>query len=403
MKKITTIAALAFAALQGYAQIGLGRTTPMMGWASWNHFQTDISDAIIKGEADALVSSGLKDAGYQFINIDDSYYLGRDKNGNILPDKTKFPHGLKDVADYIHSKGLKAGIYTDAGISTCAAQWSKDTANHAEGIYGHEAQDLTLFLKTWGYDFLKVDWCGGLAMKLDEQLRYTQIAEHMKKIKPEAILNICRWQFPGKWAPLVAGSWRISGDISNNFASILKIIDLNVDLWKYCTPGHFNDMDMLQVGRGMGYEEDKSHFSMWCILNSPLLLGNDLRNMSKETLSIISNKEVIALNQDPFCYQARRLHVKDSVQVWARPLVSASSGEVAVALLNTGNTSATFRLNVDSLGINVQKGYIVRDLWKHQNQPSSKASEQQYGLPPHGTIVLKITGVAVPFNVFEKG
>lgn len=393
---------LVFGLFHANAQLGSGHTTPMMGWSSWNNFSVNINERLIEDEADAMVTSGLKDAGYQFINIDDGYFGGRDKNGNLQANKAKFPHGMKALADYVHSKGLKAGMYTDAGINTCGSLWAGDTINNASGIFGHDEQDLTLFLKTWGYDFLKVDWCGGKSLKLDEQLRYTQISEAMQKIKPEAIMNICRWEFPGKWAPLVAGSWRISGDIYNSFSSVLNIINLNADYWKYCSRGHFNDMDMLEVGRGMAYEEDKTHFSMWCMLNSPLMLSNDLRHISKETLSILINKEIIALDQDALCYQARKLAVKDSVQIWAKPLASVISGEVAVALMNTSNTKTSAVLNIDSIGINSQKGYVIRDLWKHQDDALSKDASRKFTIPPHGTVVLKITGTSVPFNIFEN-
>jgi len=393
---------ISFCLLRADAQTAKNTGLPMMGWSSWNNFSTNINEALIKEEADAMVSSGLKDAGYSFINIDDGYYDGRDKAGNLQYDKVKFPGGMKALADYIHSKGLKAGMYTDAGLNTCGSIWNVDTVNNGSGIYGHEEQDLTLFLKTWGYDFLKVDWCGGKTLNLDEQLRYTRIAELMKQIKPEAIMNICRWEFPGKWATILVGSWRIGNDISNRFSSVLYEINQSADLWKYCTRGHFNDMDMLEVGRGMTYEEDKSHFSMWCMMNSPLILGNDLRHMSKETLSILTNKEVIALNQDLFCYQARKLAVEDSVQIWAKPLVSAVSGDVAVALLNTGNTATSAILNIDSIGIDAQKGYVMRDLWQHQDLPFSKEANKKFTIPPHGVVVLKITGVSIPFNVFEK-
>ncbi|NIG53847.1 glycoside hydrolase family 27 protein [Chitinophaga sp. Cy-1792] len=376
--------------------------TPIMGWASWNNFRVNINEKIIREEADAMVRSGLKDAGYNYINVDDGFFGGRNEKGELLHNRQRFPGGMKQLSDYIHSKGLKAGIYAEAGVNTCASIWDADTIGSGSGLYGHDEKDLTTLLKTWGYDFLKVDWCGGKDLGLDEQLRYTQISDWIKRIKPEVVFNICRWQFPGKWAPLVGDSWRISGDINNDFASILRIINLNADLWKYCSPGHFNDMDMLQVGRGMSFEEDKSHFSMWCILNSPLLLGNDLRKISKETLSIITNKEVIALNQDPLCYQARKFSDTLGVQVWAKPLVSVMSGAVGVALLNTSNAPVTAELNIAAVGLNPDKPFVVRDLWKHKDTKGSRNKKLVYELPAHGVVVLKVSGSSVPFNVFTK-
>lgn len=376
--------------------------TPIMGWASWNNFRVHINEQLIREQADAMVQSGLKQAGYQYLNIDDGFFGGRNEKGALLHNTQRFPGGMKRLSDYIHSKGLKAGIYAEAGVNTCASIWDQDTIGSGSGLYGHDEQDLTLLLKTWGYDFLKVDWCGGKDLGLDEQLRYTQISNWIKSIKPEVVFNICRWQFPGKWAPLVADSWRISGDIDNHFASILRIIALNADLWPYCSPGHFNDMDMLQVGRGMTYEEDKSHFSMWCIMNSPLLLGNDLRKISPQTLSIITNKEVIALNQDPLCYQARKFRDTLGVQLWAKPLISVTSGQVAVALLNTTNAPAVAELDAEAVSLHPDKPVTARDLWKHEDTKVPNGKKMIYHLPPHGVIILKLTGSSMPFNVFTK-
>ncbi|WP_316794297.1 glycoside hydrolase family 27 protein [Pedobacter frigoris] len=376
--------------------------TPIMGWSSWNNFRVAIDEGIIKAQADVMASTALKEAGYQFVNIDDGFFGGRDANGGLLTHPGKFPSGMKSLADYIHKKGLKAGIYSDAGINTCASMWDRDTIGVGSGLYGHDEQDLTLMLKTWGYDFIKVDWCGGEKLKLDEELRYTQIANRIKTINSKALFNICRWQFPGKWAIEIADSWRISGDINNTFASILHIIDKNADLWKYSSPGHVNDMDMLQVGRGMSEEEDRSHFTMWCIMNSPLLLGNDLRTMTKQTLELVTNKEVVALNQDRLGYQARRLQKAGELEIWAKPLISTMSGQVGVALLNRSDKPATIILDIDAIGIASGKGYQIRDLWKHKTYEFTKAQTESYEVPAHGIITLKITGKSKPFNVFQS-
>lgn len=376
--------------------------TPMMGWSSWNNFRVDINEQVMKAQADAMVLTGLKKAGYNFINMDDGFFGGRNEKGELLVHARRFPSGMKALADYIHNKGLKAGIYSDAGINTCASIWDKDTIGVGSGLYGHDEQDLTLMLKTWGYDFIKVDWCGGEKLGLDEQMRYTQIANHLKKIKKEALFNICRWQFPGNWAIEIADSWRISGDINNKFESILNIIDKNAELWKYSSPGHVNDMDMLQVGRGMSYEEDKSHFSMWAMMNSPLLLGNDLRTISKETLELVTNAEVIALNQDRLGYQARRLKKSGELEIWAKPLVSTMSGVVAVALLNRSDQTASVDLDLESLGFDLRHQYTIRDLWKHKDGPATQAKTERFELPAHGVITLKIKGKLTPFNPFQS-
>lgn len=375
--------------------------TPIMGWSSWNNFHVDINEQLIREQADYMVSSGMKEAGYTYINIDDGFFGGRDKNGRLLAHPGRFPNGMKALSDYIHSKGLKAGIYSDAGINTCASYWDKDTIGAGMGLYGHEASDLHMLLREWNYDFIKVDWCGGEWLGLDEQTRYTLISGLIRQIRPDVVYNVCRWQFPGEWVVPIADSWRISGDISNSFESVMHIVDLNANLWKHASPGHVNDMDMLQVGRGMSYDEDKTHFSMWCMMNSPLLAGNDLRNMSKETISVLTNKEMIAINQDPLVYQARRIAGKDGLEVWAKPLVSTMSGQIAVALLNRSSETSTIRFYPDSVGLHTEKGYQMRDLWDNKDYPRSNATEVSFSVPPHGIVVLRLTGIARPYNRFQ--
>lgn len=351
-----------------------------------------------------MVASGLKEVGYAYINIDDGFFGGRDENGNFLHHKQRFPNGMKSLADYIHAKGLKAGIYSDAGSNTCASYWYADTIGTGMGLYGHDEQDLNLFLNEWKYDFIKIDWCGGESMGLDEELRYTAIGKIIRAINPDAKYNVCRWKFPGKWVTQVADSWRISGDIDNTFWSILSIIDLNADLWMYASKGHYNDMDMLQVGRGMTYEEDKTHFTMWCMMHSPLLLGNDLTTISKETMEIITNKEIIALNQSSYVYQARRVMDYGELEVWAKPLVSTLSGEVAVALLNRSENTASISFDLESVGLNPLEEITVKDLWTKQTVPSALQNTISREVPAHGVVVLQIKGKSLPFNVFqEKG
>jgi len=222
------------------------------------------------------------------------------------------------------------------------------------------------------------------------------------KIKPNTIYNVCRWKFPGEWVTKIANSWRVSGDIRNNFNSLLRIIDLNTNLAKYASPGHVNDMDILQVGRGMTYEEDKAHFSMWCMLNSPLLAGNDLRSMSDETLSILTNKEVIALNQDELVYQARLIKNQNGLQVWAKPLHNFKSGEIAVALLNRTKEKQKIVLDLKEAGIGSQKGYQIRDLWKKTDLPESSKSTIDFMVELHGIVVLKIRGNFKANNFFSS-
>ncbi len=375
--------------------------TPIMGWSSWNNFHAGINEQIIKGQADAMVSSGMQAAGYRYVNVDDGFFGGRDKEGNLMAHPTRFPGGMRAVSDYIHSKGLKAGIYSDAGINTCASHWDKDTVGVGMGLRGHEAQDLKRLLQDWNYDFIKVDWCGGDWLGLNEQTQYTLIGNLIRQIRPDVVYNICRWQFPGEWAVPLADSWRISGDIANNFASVMHIVDQSAGLWKHASPGHVNDMDMLQVGRGMSYEVDKTHFSMWCMLSSPLLVGNDLRNMTPQTITILTNEELIAINQDRLVYQARRLADSGDLEVWAKPLQSTMSGEVAVALLNRSAKAADISFRPDSVGLEAAKGYTMRELWAKTNYTTSTKKEVFHTVPAHGVVVLRLAGTSRPFNVFQ--
>lgn len=357
---------------------------PVMGWSSWNHFRINISEEMIKGQADAMISSGLYDAGYRFINIDDGYFLRRDSTGKLLSNDKKFPSGMKILTAYIHSKGLKAGIYTDAGKNTCGSIYDKDSNGLGVGIYGHIGHDCDLFFNQWKYDFIKVDWCGGEQQKLDEETEYTKIITAVKSIDSNIVFNICRWKFPGEWAIRKADSWRISGDIQENFVSILKIIDLNADLYKYASPGHYNDMDMLQVGRGMSYEEDKTHFSMWCMMNSPLLAGNDLRNMSKATTEILGNKELIAINQDIAFVQAQRILRNGDIEVWIKHL--SKGKQKVIAIMNRADKEQPFILNATKVGINPKTK--LRDLWQHKDL-GKMGNEKTFTIPKHGIVVLK--------------
>jgi hypothetical protein len=358
---------------------------PIMGWSSWNHFRIHIDEKIIREQADALIISGLYDAGYRFINIDDGYFAGRDAKDNLLVDSVKFPSGMKSLVDYIHAKGLKAGIYSDAGENTCGSIYDSDKNGVGVGLYGHLDQDCNKFFREWGFDFIKVDWCGGEKMNLDEKTEYLKIIRTVKAINPEIVFNICRWKFPGEWAIHEADSWRISGDIRNTFESILHIIDLDADLYRYASAGHYNDMDMLQVGRGMTYDEDKSHFSMWCMLNSPLLAGNDLRNMSEQTIEILTNKEIIALNQDEGFKQAVRIFKENDIEIWKKTL--GKNGESsALAILNRGNHPIEFSLTPQNSGL--RDNAYLRDLWRHSNI-GKLGKSQTFVIPTHGIIVLK--------------
>jgi hypothetical protein len=387
MKKIVTSLSFILATfflMLSYSIFAQKPKPPIIGWSSWNHFRVKINEQIIREQADVMLTSGLYKAGYRFINIDDGYFGGRDSSGKLFANPNKFPSGMQLLAAYIHSKGLKAGIYTDAGKNTCGFIYDKDSLGIGAGIYENIESDCKQFFNEWKYDFIKVDWCGGEKQNLDEQTEYTKIIDAVKTINKNLVFNVCRWKFPGEWAIKKADSWRISGDIRENFSSILKIIDLNADLYKYASPGHYNDMDMLQVGRGMSYEEDKTHFSMWCMMNSPLLAGNDLRNMTKETISILSNKELIAINQDITFVQAQRILKVGDVEIWGKRL--GKGKQKAIAIMNRSNKEQVYTLTASNAGINPKSR--VKDLWLNKKM-GRMGDEKIFTLPAHGIVVLK--------------
>lgn len=365
---------------------------PLMGWASWNHFHMDISDPIIRQQADALVSSGLKDAGYTYINIDDGFFDNRNADGSLRINAVKFPNGMKAVVNYIHSKGLKAGFYSEAGSNTCGSMYDNAKGGIGGGLYKHEQQDIDLFFKEWDFDFLKVDYCGGLDQRLDEETRYTAIRKAIDRTGISGIsLNVCRWQFPGTWVTRLADSWRIWTDIRPDWNKVCEIIDKNTYLAPYASPGHYNDMDMLEVGRGMSSDEDKAHFSMWCLLGSPLLLGNDLSNVSPSTMEIIANREIIAINQDiSGDVQGRLLSESGKgLQIWGKRLQGKQSALRAVVLLNRNNQPQTITVNWSMLDL--EGPAQVRDLWTHQDL-GELAEGYTAEVPAHGAVVLRVNG-----------
>ena len=378
---------------------------PLMGWASWNQFGPKIDEGVIKGQADAMVSSGLAAVGFQYINIDDGFFNKRYNDGILRIDSIKFPKGMKELADYIHSKRLKAGFYSEAGENTCGSQYSGQPGGVGGGMYGHDQQDADLFFKNWGFDFLKVDYCGGRVQKLDEKTRYTEIRKAIDNTGRDVNFNICRWQFPGTWVTTLSDSWRMSNDINftpgskAKWRSVIGIINQNKYLAQYASPGHYNDMDMLEVGRGMSFEEDKSHFTMWCILSSPLALGCDMTKMSGETKTILTNKEIIALNQDMAGLQAHLIYENDSVQIWAKNMKDRQSKEFAVAMLNLSARPAV--LSVRWKDLNIVGKATVRDLWSHADL-GSVDSVFSATVQGHGVSAIKVNAQKTKLKeVFE--
>ena len=342
---------------------------PIMGWSSWNAFLVDISEDIIKHQADLMVEKGLKDAGYQYINVDDGYFGKRNENGVMQANEKRFPNGMKPVADHIHSLGMKAGLYTDAGTRTCGSLWNKDSIGIGAGIYGHEPQDAQLYFGDWGFDFIKIDYCGGEVLGLDEKERYTSIRNSIDKVNKNVSINICRWAYPGTWAKDAATSWRISGDINAHWNSLKYVVGKNLYLSAYAGNGHYNDMDMMVVGfrnnsrvggNGLTPTEEEAHFGLWCIMSSPLLIGCDLEKMPDSSLELLKNKELIALNQDPLGLQAYVAQHENEGYVLVKDIEQKRGNVRAIALYNPSDTVCRFSVPFSSLefGGNVK----VRDL-----------------------------------------
>ena len=370
---------------------------PTMGWSSWNTYGVNINENLIKRQADAMVSKGLKDVGFDHINIDDGYFGGRDKtDGHLLIHKTRFPNGLKPIVEYIHSKGLKAGIYSDAGRNTCGSMFNGDATGKGVGLYEHDQQDADYFFNDCGFDFIKVDFCGGSYyhnedhLVLDEQQRYTAISQAIKNTgRSDVRMNACRWAYPGTWVSDVAFSWRTTGDINNSWGSVKDILAENLYLSAYCHDGHFNDMDMLEVGRSLSVEEDKTHFGMWCIMASPLLIGCDMTNIKSQTLTLLKNKELIALNQDPLYQQAYVAGLTNGCHILVKDIETQNGTKRAFALYNPNDDAraATIKFSqIDLAGkVQLRDVFQKKDLGDFENQ-------YEVTIPAHGTRIYVAEG-----------
>jgi alpha-galactosidase len=358
--------------------------TPPMGWNSWNKFHCNVSEDLIKGMADAMVSSGMKDAGYQYVVIDDCWQVSRDASGNIVADAQRFPSGIRALADYIHRKGLKFGIYSDAGVKTCAGR---------PGSQGHEYQDALQYAN-WGVDYLKYDWCN--TGKSNAEAAYSTMRDALAASGRPIVFSMCEWgsHQPWLWAKDIGNSWRTTGDISDCWEcdkkhglGFVQILDLQDGLESYAGPGHWNDPDMLEVGNGgMTATEYRSHFSFWCLLASPLMSGNDLRNMTPEIREILTNKEVIAINQDPLGMQGRRVSKRGDLDIWAKQL---KDGSRAVILLNRGASNADMSVSWEEIGYPAHISASVRDLWMNKDLGKSNGSFSAK-VVSHGVVMIKV-------------
>ena len=387
MKKLLVLAALLLmfsVANVNALDNGLAKTPPM-GWNSWNKFGCNVSEKLIKEMADAMVMSGMRDAGYVYLVIDDCWQVGRDAQGNILPDPQRFPSGMKALADYVHAKGLKFGIYSDAGTLTC----QKRPASR-----GYEFQDARQYA-AWGVDYLKYDWCSTSTQ--NAAASYAIMRDALLKAGRPIVFSICEWGTakPWLWARDVGNLWRTTGDIQDCWdckrdwggMGVVHILDLQDGLESYAGPGHWNDPDMLEVGNGgMTATEYRAHFSLWCLLSAPLMAGNDLRSMPAEIKEILTNREVIAIDQDALGLQGRRVKREGDREVWMKQL---ADGGRAVVLLNRGAKAAELSLSWTDLGYPPHLSARVRDLWtgKDLGQLSGNFSSE---VPSHGVVMVTV-------------
>ena len=357
---------------------GLAKTPPM-GWNSWNKFNRTVDDKAVRETADAMASNGMKDAGYLYVNIDDTWEGKRDANG-VLQSNEKFPD-MKALADYVHSKGLKIGIYSSPGPKTCAG---------FEGSFGHEEQDAKTWA-AWGFDYLKYDWCSASQVYDVRSLPavYAKMGEALLKSGRPIVYSLCQygWQDVGEWGAKAGGNlWRTTGDISDRWQSMMHIgFELQPGRENRAKVGHWNDPDMLEIGNGhMTDEEYRVHMSLWCLLAAPLLAGNDLRDMKKEILDILTNREVIAVDQDAKGEQAARVSKNGDLEVWEKQL---ADGAHAVGLFNLGGDAATVRANFSDLKLS--GSHAVRDLWAHADR--GKVTDHfEATVPSHGVVLVKI-------------
>ena len=360
--------------------------TPPMGWNSWNKFGCDVSEELIMRIADAMVSSGMHNAGYEYIVIDDCWQVDRDENGEIIVDKERFPHGMKYLADYIHSKGLKFGIYSCAGTKTCQGR---------PGGRGHEYQDARTYAR-WDVDYLKYDWC--YASSQDAKSSYTTMRDALYAAGRPVVFSLCEWgrSKPWEWAKDIGHLWRTTGDILDRWDAMLTIFEKQKKLAEYAGPGHWNDPDMLEVGNGgMTTEEYKTHFSLWCMLSAPLMAGNDLQNMTHETIEILTNEEIIALDQDTLCKQGFCYRDNGDYEIWIKKLVN---NEKAACLLNLSDEeknvqvdfSVLLKANDNYWSSEPYKleNYQVRDLWEHKTV-KLEGNTTYIKIPPHSVKVYR--------------
>lgn len=381
----------------GQKQEGLALTPPM-GWNSWNRFACDVDEQLIRETADAMAASGMKEAGYEYIVIDDCWHGERDSLGFIQPDPQRFPSGIKALADYVHSRGLKFGIYSDAGWQTCGGR---------PGSRGREFQDAQTYA-SWGVDYLKYDWCNTEGLKAEGA--YMTMRNALYATGRPIVFSICEWgdNQPWEWAQDIGHLWRTTGDIyacwdceydhgSWSSWGVMRILDMQEGLRQYAGPGHWNDPDMMEVGNGMSVNEDRAHFAMWCMLAAPLIAGNDLVNMSPETREILTNKEAIAINQDSLGIQGFRYSVQDSLELWFKPL---AKGDWAMCFLNRKNSPQEVNFDWEQQAISDtlanreldfgKEAYKIRDIWAKKNLGLTNGKALKAEVAAHDVLMLRL-------------
>lgn len=373
--------------------------TPPMGWNSWNQFGCRITEKLIMEAADAMVSSGMMDAGYEYIVIDDCWQTQRDSAGNIVADPKNFPSGIKALADYIHSKGLKFGIYSDGGMETCAGR---------PGSRGYEFQDARTYA-SWGIDYLKYDWCNSEGQNTEAS--YRLMSDALYKAGRPIVFSLCEWGStqPWLWGQNIGHLWRTTGDISDCFScesnwgslGVMQILDQQVKLRGYAGPGHWNDPDMLEVGNGgLNLTEAKAHFGMWCMLSAPLMAGNDLRKMSKEITEILTNDNVIAIDQDPLGRQALKWMDYGDLEIWLKPL---ANGDFAIGILNRSDQKIMFDKSLQlttydtdfkpkSYTYRIDGNYKIMDLWSGKQMGTTKDNFKTE-IESHGLVLLRLSNL----------
>lgn len=367
--------------------------TPPMGWNSWNKFGCDVSEQLIKEMADALVETGMKSVGYEYIVIDDCWQVGRDSTGNILADPERFPSGMESLANYLHERGLKFGIYSCAGSKTCQGR---------PGSRGYQFQDAQQYAR-WGVDYLKYDWCYN--EEQDAKAAYKTMRDALNASGRPIVFSICEWgeSKPWEWASGIGHLWRTTPDIRNYYDAelnwgglgIVNIIDKQVDLWPYAGPGHWNDPDMLEVGNsGLTQDENITHFSMWAMLSAPLMAGNDIREMSPEIQSILTHKQVIAINQDSLGLQAIKFLDMGDHEIWVKFL---ENDNLAVCFLNRAESPWEESYNWQRQNIYhkdktvqfTKSEFLVYDVWANKNL-NTTVTNTALSIPPHGVLMVKL-------------